>query len=232
MKSFIVQSFVVVGIVACGLAAPGSAAACGGGDWEFSPPVDPRPKGLDMSEKDLADGKYERAAARVIRMFPELRKATIGIEPNVDRAYRILAVATARKSGALAIDREVPKQIQGTWLGATGADRSANLLWSADAMTRLNDKKRDDSALQSELGEVLAKVDGRTGEALALLGKLADKDLLASPEAYAALAALRGRTGDAPGREAAIKKCEAMAKEKGACSSEPLAGTLNVNGRS
>jgi hypothetical protein len=162
-------------------------------------------------------------------MFPELRKATIGIDPKIDRAYRILALATARKDGALAIDLEVPKRIQGTWLGATIDDRSANLRWSADAMTRLNEKKQDDPALQSELGEALAKVEGRQGEALALLGKLAEKDLLASAEAYAALAALRGRAGDAPGREAAIQRCEAMAQDKGACGREPLASTPNAN---
>jgi hypothetical protein len=227
MKSFIIRSFVVVGIVACGFAAPGSAAACGGGDWEVAPAVDHRPRGLDMSEKDLLSGRYDRAAARVVRMFPELRKATLGIDPKIDRAARILALATARKDGALAIDREVPKRIQGAWLGVTSDDRSANLRWSASAMTRLNDIKQNDPALQSELGEVIAKVDGRQDEALTLLGKLAEKDLLASPEAYAALAALRGRAGDASGREAALKRCEAMATEKGACGREP-----NANGRS
>jgi hypothetical protein len=231
-KGFIFRMFVVVGAAACALAAPGRASACGGGDWEFVPAVDYRPKGLDVSEKEIQEGKIHTAAARVIRMFPELRKAKLGVDPKIDRAYRILALASARSSGSLAVDREVPRYIQDTWLGKTASEQRANLDWSVATLRDLNAKKKDDPSLQSELGEALVKAGGHDAEALALLGKLADKDLLASPEAYGALAEARGRSGDSAGREVAIKKCEAMAKSKDACGRAPLAGTPGSNGHS
>jgi hypothetical protein len=226
-KRWVVRLFVAVGFVACASVAPQSAEACGGGDWEFVPAVDYRPRGLDESEKELQEGKYLPSAARVIRMFPELRQAKLGVDPVIDRAYRILALATARAGGALAVEKELPVWTRGSWIGKTEKERSGNLTWAVASMRRLNEVKKDDPALQTELGEVLARADGQghQDEARDLLGKLAQKDLIASPEGYAALAMLHAKAGDTAGREAALRKCQAMAKDASTCGDDRVAGT-------
>jgi hypothetical protein len=231
-KRWIVRLVVAVGFVASASVAPRSAEACGGGDWEFQPAVDYRPQGLDKSEQDMHEGNHLTAAARILRMFPELRKAKLGVDPKIDRAYRLLSIATARAGGSLAVDKEVPEWAMGSWAGKTEKDRSANLTWAVASMRRLNEVKKDDPALQTELGEVLARVDGHQDEAREILGKLAQKDLIASPEGYAALAMLRGKSGDAAGRDAAMKKCQAMAKTQSTCGDDRVAGTPAPGGRS
>lgn len=231
-KRWVVRLFVAVGFVACAAVTPQNAEACGGGDWEFMPAVDYRPEGLDKSEKELQEGKYLPSAARVIRMFPELQRAKLGVDPKIDRAYRILALATARAGGALAVEKELVESIRGSWIGKTEKDRSANLTWAVGSMRRLNEVKKDDPALQTELGEVLARVDGHQDEARELLGKLAQKDLIASPEGYAALAMLHAKAGDTAGREAAMRKCAAMAKTATTCGDDRVAGTPASGGRS
>jgi hypothetical protein len=230
-KRWVIRLFVAVGFVACAAVAPKSAEACGGGDWELQPAVDYRPEGLDKSEQDIHEGNHLTAAARVIRMFPELRKAKLGVDPKIDRAYRILSLATARAGGALQVEKELPVWIRGSWIGKTEQDRSANLTWAVASMRRLNEVKKDDPALQTELGEVLARVDAHHDEARELLGKLAQKDLIASPEGYAALAVLHAKAGDTAGREAAIKKCQAMAKASGTCGDDRVAATTAPGGR-
>lgn len=217
INHLILRSSLALGVVACALVAPASAVACGDGEWEFQPAIDYRPGGLDKSQKELNEGDFYQASARILRMFPTLRTAAVGVDPLIDRAHRMLALAAARADGALPVHREVPRWVMGTWGGESAEAKEGNLRWAAQTMRRLNDKKKDDPALQSDMGEVLAKLDATKDEALGLLGKLAAKDLLVSPDAYAALAALRERAGDSPGREDALKKCEAMAKEPSVC---------------
>ncbi|HLM72377.1 MAG TPA: hypothetical protein VK459_06790 [Polyangiaceae bacterium] len=231
-KRWVVRLFVAVGFVACASIAPKNAEACGGGDWEFQPAVDVRPEGLDKSEKDIHEGHHLTAAARIIRMFPELRKAKLGVDPKIDRAYRLLSLATARAGGALAIEKEVPEWVRGSWIGKTEKDRTANLTWAVSSMRSLNEVKKDDPALQTELGEVLARAPGHETEAREILGKLAQKDLISSPEGYAALAMLHAKSGDTAGREAAMKKCQAMAKSQSTCGDDRVAGTPAAGGRS
>ena len=231
-KRWIVRLVVAVGFVASASIAPNRAEACGGGDFDFEPAVDYRPQGLDKSEQDLHEGHHLTAAARILRMFPELKKATLGVNPKIDRAYRLLSIATARAGGALAVDTEVPEWVLASWVSKTDKDRSANLTWAVASMRRLNEVKKDDPALQTELGEVLARVDGHQDEARELLGKLAQKDLISSPEGYAALAMLRGKSGDTAGRDAAMKKCQAMAKSQSTCGDDRVASTAAPGSRS
>lgn len=230
-KRWMIRLFVAVGVTACAAVAPKSAEACGGGDWDFEPAVDYRPQGLDKSEEEIHEGNHLSAAARIIRMFPELKKAKLGVDPKIDRAHRLLAIATARAGGSLPVEKELPAWIRGSWIGKTERDRSANLTWAVASMRRMNELKKDDPALQTELGEVLAQVETHQDEARALLGKLAQKDLIASPEGYAALAALHAKAGDAAGREAAQRKCQAMAKTPNACGDDRVAVTSAPGGR-
>ena len=53
--------------------------------------------------------------------------------------------------------------------------------------------------------------------------RLADKDLMGSPHAYAALAQLRASKGDEQGMAAAVKRCEEMTKSPAVCKVSPAA---------
>ncbi|WP_437811053.1 hypothetical protein [Sorangium sp. So ce1078] len=181
------------------------------------PAIDHRVMGVARAEEALRDGRFAAAAGSVIRMFPEIRRISHDKDPLLNRAFRVLAVATARADGALMIRAEVPRELLEAWGGASAEEREANVAWSIRALRRLNEQRKDDPALQTDLGEALARAPEHRGEALRLLGGLAEKDLLASPEAYATLARLRALSGDAAGHDAAASRCEAMARNTALC---------------
>ncbi|XXY54270.1 hypothetical protein WME91_24370 [Sorangium sp. So ce269] len=183
------------------------------------PAIDHRVMGVAQAEQALRDGRITAAAGSVIRMFPEIRRASYDKDPLLNRAFRVLAVATARGDGALQVAAEVPRELLETWGGASADERKGNLDWSIRALRRLNEQRKNDPALQTDLGEALARSTEHRGEALKLLGDLAEKDLLASAEGYAALAQLRALSGDSAGHDAAASRCEAMAKSAALCRS-------------
>ncbi len=191
--------------------------ACGG-DWWPEVQVDHRIRGIDSAEKDLKSGKYQAAAGKVLRMIPHIRNyKKASKDPIVNRALRVLAVATARSEGKLNLKREIPRQLHATWLGKEAKAQQASLSWSVNALEALSTKKKDDPVLQGELGEAMVKVAGTRAKGQKLLEKLADKDLLTSPQAYAVLAKLRANKGDNSGEQAALKRCRAMAKDASIC---------------
>jgi hypothetical protein len=213
------KKLVVAGLAA--LAVFGSVAsdakACGG-EWVPAVEVDHRPEGIARAEKMMNRGQHSAAAASVIRMMPHIANLkTKKHDSLVGRAQRILAVALARNNGALAVEKELPDYARGTWIGKTAKERQANLAWSVAALRKLNETKKDDPAIQSDLAEALAKTDGGQAEAKEILEKLAEKDLIVSPEAYAALAQLRSQAGDDAGQKVAQKRCETMAKDARVC---------------
>jgi hypothetical protein len=202
------------------------ASACGGG-WEPAEMIDHRPMGVAMAEKQIAEGNYNGAAATVLRVIPHIANYKNGSKADiVNRAMRVLAVATARSDGAFKFEREVPNELHGTWLGKDKSERAANLEWAVSTLRHVNEWKKDDAVVQSELGEALAKVDGQRDEARTLLEKLAKKDVLTSPHAYRALADLRAAKGDSDGRLAALERCRAMTKDAALC------GAAKASGRS
>ncbi|MBK7583959.1 MAG: hypothetical protein IPI67_27655 [Myxococcales bacterium] len=206
-----VSAFAVVGSVAS------DAKACGG-EWVPAVEIDHRPEGIARAEKALKKGEHAQAAAMVVRMMPHVKDLKAKKDGTlVARAQRILALAVARNNGALPIGKEIPGYIQGTWIGKTSKDKAANLEWSVAALRKLNDIKKDDAAVQSDLAEALAKVESHRAEAKEILEKLATKDLVSSPEAYAALADLRSQAGDSAGQKLALKRCESMAKTANVC---------------
>lgn len=213
------KKLVLAGLAACAVfgSVASDAKACGG-EWVPAVEIDHRPEGIARAEKALNKGQHAAAAAMVIRMMPHVKNLkTKKLDSLVGRAQRILAVAVARNNGALPIDKELPDYVRGTWIGKSAKERQTNLEWSIAALRKLNDVKKDDPAIQSDLAEALAKVDSHRAEAKDMLEKLAKKDLIVSPEAYAVLAQLRSQAGDDAGQKVALKRCETMAKNANVC---------------
>jgi hypothetical protein len=192
------------------------AAACGG-EWYPEVMVDPRIHGVAQAEKSLAKGDRIAAAASVLRMMPHIKSLKAKPGSLVGRAERVLAIALSRSNGALDASREVPLDVLASWQGAKTAERTANLAWSVEVLKRQADAKRDDVGLRTDLAEAMARVPERREEARAILEELAQRDLIASPEGYAALASVRSQLGDSAGQQVALQRCEAMAKSKDAC---------------
>ncbi len=205
-------------LAALGLKAS-SASACGG-EWypalmEHEP--DQRPRLIPLAEKALERGHSIEAAGLVIRVIPHIRSLTPKSSPIVERAMRVLAVTLTRHDGALALEREVPDYALGSWLGKTEKERSANLQWAVSALRTMADTKKDDPALETELSEAMARLPEYREQARTRLENLATRDLIASPEGYAALAKLRAESGDHAGEGLALTRCKAMAKSAQSC---------------
>lgn len=205
-----VSMFASVGVLSS------DADACGGAWMEYIE-VDHRIQGIAQAEKLFNKGEVNAAAASVIRMMPHVANLKAKKSKLVERGQRILAVALARNDGALPVSKEVPSYAQSTWMGKTDKDRAENLEWSVGTLRSVNNLKKDDPAAQTDLAEAMSKVAKYQGEARDMLEKLAKKDLIATPEGYAALAKLRSKAGDAKGEKVAMARCEAMAKTASVC---------------
>jgi hypothetical protein len=200
-----------------GLSAVSPEAEACGGEWYPEVMVDPRIHGVAQAEKALSSGNRLAAAASVIRMMPHIKSLKSKPGSLVGRAERVLAVALSRSSGVLPISKEVPLEVLSGWQGAKEGESRVNLAWSVEVLERQSDAKQDDVGLKTDLAEAMSRVPERRSEARAILEDLAKRDLIASPEGYAALAALRSQSGDSDGQKLALKRCEAMAKSQDAC---------------
>ena len=69
-------------------------------------------------------------------------------------------------------------------------------------------------ALESVLGEALSKTPARRTEALARLQALAAKDLITSPQGYAALARLHHAAGRDDERDSAVARCKKLGRRR------------------
>lgn len=218
MKKQIGIRLAMAGLTAFGLigAVSSEANACGG-EWVPAVEIDHRPEGIAKAEKLLEKGDNVAAAATIIRVMPHVKQLNPAKSNLVERAQHVLAVTTARSNGSLAITKEVPSYAQGKWVGKTEQDRTANLDWSIATLRTLSEADKDDTAMQTDLAEALAKTDSGKAEAKDILEKLAQKDLIATPEGYATLADLRSKAGDAEGQKVAQKRCESMAKSATVC---------------
>ena len=189
------------------------ASACGTAIREV---VDNHAMLVSSAEKQLSEGKLEQAVAEVSGAFPGLKLYKPGTGPLADRSLRILALAVSRANGNVSV---------AAFQGKTARDREQNLAWSVATLSALNAKRPNNPALQTDLGEAMSKVASHKAEATKVLSNLADRDLLATAEGYAALAKLRSESGDATGRDAAIRRCESMTKTSKVCKLPPSIGT-------
>jgi len=217
-KRCIQKVVVAMSVVGLLVSASPSSLACGG-DWYPEVQIDPRIRGVAAAERTLAKGNYVAAAGSVVRMIPQIETLQIKGDPLLARAARVLSVAIARGGGKLELEREVPAQILGHWLGKTKRDQVENLAWSVATLRHELTLRNGDPGLTTELGEALSMFAGGEDEARTILESLAARDLVASPQGYKALAALRLRQGDEAGQKLAMKRCQSMASGSKVCES-------------
>lgn len=176
---------------------------------------------IARAEKALESGQNAVAAKAILTTFPRVRSITAGENPLQTRALRVFALAVVRSSGA------VTEKVAGVPSSAEWTP-AANLEWAVQAIREINAKRINDPTVQADLGEALSKLPRGRDEALGLLQSLAQKDLMGSPHAYAALATLRRDKGDVAGAEAATKRCEEMSRTPGVCRPNAKAPTAKA----
>ncbi|MBN9161464.1 MAG: hypothetical protein J0I07_10905 [Myxococcales bacterium] len=185
--------------------------ACGMSIRMDPTPQKPTPvQEIARAEKALENGQNLVAVKAVLGNFPKVRVATAGTNPLETRALRVFALAVVRSNGAVN-EKTAGFSSQGDWTP------TANLEWAVQAIREIDAKRPNDPTVQADLGEALSKLPHGQGEAMKILQGLAQKDLMGSPQAYAALAKLRTDQGDSAGAQAAIKRCEEMSKSPGVC---------------
>jgi|HubBroStandDraft_2_1064218.scaffolds.fasta_scaffold181560_2 hypothetical protein len=195
------------------------ALACGFADYREYRPIAPKPKPLPASdriaaaEQRLEEDRLADAAGQVVAAFPRIQIAGVGQSPLETHAARILALALVRGEGTLA----------GTagFSGTTERQRSAQLGWAVSTLRAVSESRGDDPVAQADLAEALASRPATEDQAIALLDDLAARDLLGSAHAYATLARLRSKTGDAGKVRAALERCELMTKSPSAVCKSP-----------
>ncbi|MBX3228203.1 MAG: hypothetical protein KIT84_26740 [Labilithrix sp.] len=211
MKTIAKLVAVALAIIPATLATTSDASACGMSVRLEPVKAKPTPvQEIARAEKSLEGGNNKEAAQVVLASFSNVRNATAGANPLETRALRVFALAIVRSGGAVN-ERNAGSWSQNEWTP------SANLEWAVQSLREIDAKRPNDPTVQADLGEALSKLPRTQDEALKLLGGLAQKDLMGSPFAYAALAKIKGAKGDTAGAEAAIKRCEEMTKAPGVC---------------
>ena len=202
-----------------------NAHACGMSIRMDPTPQRPSPvQEIARAEKSLENGQNLVAAQAILGSFPGIRNVTVGQNPLETRALRVFALVVVRSDGT--VDEKKAKVASANGIEWTPR---ANLEWAVQSLREIDEKRPNDPTVQADLGEALSKTATGQIEALKLLQGLAQKDLMGSPHAYAALAKLRTSTGDSAGAEAAIKRCEEMSKTPGVCKAvTPGAKTVAV----
>jgi len=155
------------------------------------------------AEKALENGQNAVAAKAVLATFPRVRTATAGANPLEARALRVFALAVVRSNGAVN-DKTAGFASPAGWTPA------ANLEWSVQSIREIDAKRPNDPTVQADLGRGAEQASSRAEGGARDLQKLAERDLMGSPHAYAALAMLRTSKGDLAGAEArrsAARRC-------------------------
>lgn len=218
MKKLLAAVLVPAAFCCLFVAGESTASACGGAiNLEFEPAKPSPVQQIAKAEKSLEGGQNLAAVQSVLAAFPNVRSATVGVDPLETRALRVMALAVTRSDGTV----DEKKARVATANGAEWTPAS-NLAWAVQSLREIDEKRPNDPAVQADLGEALSKTPSGQAEALKILGGLAQKDLMGSPRAYAALAKLRTQSGDLAGAEAATKRCEEMTKTPGVCRAVPV----------
>jgi Flp pilus assembly protein TadD len=216
-------ALIPVAFIASSAALESNAQACGMSIRMDPTPQRPSPvQEIARAEKSLESGQNLLAAKAILGSFAGVRNVTAGANPLETRALRVFALAVVRSDGA--VDEKAAKVASANGVEWTPA---SNLAWAVQSLREIDEKRPNDPTVQADLGEALSKTAAGQAEALKLLQGLAQRDLMGSPHAYAALAKLRTSSGDTAGAEAAIKRCEEMSKTPGVCKAVTPGGPGN-----
>jgi hypothetical protein len=208
MKLFICALTAGAMLAVCAVAET-DASACGFFNYREVRPVPvarviPPQERIATADARLDEEKLAAAGAEVVAAFPKVRGLIVGTSPLDTRAVRILSLALVRADGSL----------PGVWgFSSTAAkDRAANIAWAVGRLRGVDAERHDDPVARADFAEALAKSPGHEDEAFTILADLADRDLIGSAHAYAALAVLRAGRGDAAGTQRALAQCELMTR--------------------
>ena len=149
------------------------------------------------AKKALERGDYETAGKAIAGALPALQARASHYKdagPLLRRARTLSLAATIRSNGRVA----------GKTIVEDEGERLQMMLDAYQGLVKLKGKKKAVDELEAE---VMARADNMRPQAKARLEELSQKDLLASPEAWAALAILRAHEQDAPGAKLAQKIC-------------------------
>lgn len=222
-------AFLALSIVPLALAAmPAPADACGGAIYQerFIAPKPTPPQLVAKGEKQLDEGSSQLALRSAKEAYADLHKAQPSKDAIKNRALRLAAIATVRSGGTLGV---APAQITTTkdsWgdtvsrakpLDQSAPAKQERLEWAVGALRALSTNSPDNPSVEADLGEALSAVVGHEAEAFERLSKLADKDLLGSPTAYAALARLRAQQGLTKKSVEAVQRCREMTRTPAVC---------------
>ena len=195
----------VVAISGLGLGNPTSAGACING---VEIEEDPRVAALAAADAALKDGAYLKAAKLAASAHPNFKNGDD--RPRLaSRAIRVLALVTIRTNG-LVFERN-------RLIGGADFVRQKNLEWAVSKLQRRSMHQANAPAPLSDLGEALTRLPERHDEARRILEHLAERQLLTSAQAYAALARLRAASGDALSSAEALNACKRLSRHKHAC---------------
>lgn len=153
------------------------------------------------AKKALERGDYQTVGKTIAAVLPELQLRARHYQdatPLLRRARMLSLAATIRSNGRVAL-RETIDEEDG---------RIRAMLEAYQGLVLLRGKHKDIDELEAE---VMARADNMRTQAKARLEELAAKDLLAAPEAWAALAALRAHDNDVTGATLAKKTCAVRA---------------------
>jgi len=170
--------------------------------------INPRAEAVAAAEQALRAGNYLAAAGHASRVQANLRAAD-GADPLTARALRVMALVSVRTGGLWLR--------QGKLSASGDAERAMNLEWAVSKLRRRVMSALGHPERLSDLGEALTARAEHQEEASNILEYLAQRQLITSAHAYAALAQLRAARGDADGEKVARARCKQLTKTAGVC---------------
>jgi hypothetical protein len=157
------------------------------------------------AERLVAAGDVEEASRLVAAgiALPALERES----PLVDRTLRLLARIVIRTPLAADAPAEARRE------------RDAKLRWAVRVLDLFAGEQlaEPQPLVLGDLGEALAQLPEERAVARDFLEMLAERDLLVTAEAHAALARLRAERGDRAGAALALARCRLMAAHARAC---------------